>query len=151
MFGNYQGIDPSRSSSLTKNISRRNNRFEDSEVVFYDKNARPSKPSQWSPICDREDKRRSSKTKQCSIKGLTQHHLFINLRCNGCALRQYYEVPRFGSNCTYTIGFVNLDLIVDPVRAAYRFHVIDSRRPTTYLSYDPESIVIKLERKKGPY
>lgn len=31
-----------------------------------------------------------------------------------------------GGNCTYTLGFANLDLIVGLIRAMLKFHVIDS-------------------------
>lgn len=34
------------------------------------------------------------------------------------------------SNYTYTLGFVNPNLIVEPMRAVHQFHDIDS--PTTY-------------------
>lgn len=40
------------------------------------------------------------------------------------------EVSGFGGNCIYTLGFVNLDLVVRLVRAVHRFHVIDSRLST---------------------
>lgn len=41
--------------------------------------------------------------------------------------RQMIEVSGFGSNCTYILGFVNLDLTVGQIRAMHRFHVIDSQ------------------------
>lgn len=45
-------------------------------------------------------------------------------------MRQSIEVSGLGGNCSYSIGFVHLDLTVWPMRAAHQFHIIDS--PTAY-------------------
>lgn len=42
-------------------------------------------------------------------------------------MRQPIEVPSFGGDRTHMIGFVNLDLTIGPIRAAYRFHIIDAQ------------------------
>lgn len=40
-----------------------------------------------------------------------------------CAIK----VSSFGGDCTHTLGFVNLDLTVGPLRAAHRFHIINAQ------------------------
>lgn len=41
--------------------------------------------------------------------------------------RQLVKVSGFGGGCTYTMGFVNLDLTVGPIRATKRFYVVDAK------------------------
>lgn len=45
-------------------------------------------------------------------------------------IRQSINVSSFRGHSTCTVGFVNLDLKVEPIRATHKFHVIDSQ--TTY-------------------
>lgn len=41
--------------------------------------------------------------------------------------KQQFEVSSFNGSRTYTIGSISLDLTVGPIRAAHRFHVIDTQ------------------------
>lgn len=41
--------------------------------------------------------------------------------------RQPIEVSSFRGHSMYTMGFVNLDLTVGPIRVAHKFHLMDSQ------------------------
>lgn len=53
------------------------------------------------------------------------------------------ELSRFGGDCMYIMGFVNLDLIVRLIRAADSFMYLMLRRPTTYCLGILRFIIIK--------
>lgn len=38
-----------------------------------------------------------------------------------------YEVSGFGGSAFFTLSYTNLDLAIEPMRAATQFHVIDVR------------------------
>lgn len=40
-------------------------------------------------------------------------------------VRQPVKVSRFGGNASLTLGFIELDMTIGPMRASTRFHVFD--------------------------
>lgn len=59
--------------------------------------------------------------------------------------RRPIEVTGFGGDRTHTLGFVNLDLTVKPIRVAHRFHAIDAQM-TYRLSLQNYSMQLMLGR-----
>lgn len=57
--------------------------------------------------------------------------------------RQPIAVSGFRGGCTYTMGFVSLDLIVEAIRAAHQIYIIDAQTPTTCCLDDSRFIITK--------
>lgn len=124
--------DPSRGSSLAEKRLRWGDRFEDGAMVVYD-NDRWDLPSHHNrPLYVK------TSIQKLSWRGLRliQGPFWISFPYQSLTqvraprdriMRESIKLSNFGGDYTYTLGFVNLDLAVDPRSAANRFHVINSQ------------------------
>lgn len=108
--------DPSRSSGLFKNKPRRRNKFEDGAMVFYHNDHTTFLSTIMSFLCHRENKGCRAEVSvldpEFSLNNISLSILdIVGIPWNRIT-RQPTKVFRSGGNCTYTVGFVNLNLTV---------------------------------------
>lgn len=118
-------------SGLGDRMSRESNRFEDGAVVFYENIDYIFPVITICPcMCIRDvELKRAIIDPRSSLNIISLCVLEVARTPRDRITRQPIEC-HFGGNCIYTLSFVNLDLTSGLMRAAHRFHVIDS--PTVY-------------------
>lgn len=62
----------------------------------------------------------------------------------GRTVEQLIEVSSFGGNSSFTVGYINLDLTIGPIREATRFSVIDAHTSHHSLLGDPRPTSTRL-------
>lgn len=110
----------------------KNNRFEDSALVFYE-NTRRDVPMQHNRPLYVTARMRDIEMRRVLIDaGSSLNIIFLDILDDLGIPRekiqkQPFEVFSFNGNRTYTVSSISLDLTVGPIRVAHRFHVIDTQ------------------------
>lgn len=124
--------ESTESANLVEGRLEKNNRFEDNALIFY-RNNRNDIPTQRNGSLYITTKVRAIELRRVLLGvGLSLNIISLDVLDDigvpGEKIqKQPFEISNFNGTRTYTIGSISLDLTVGPIRAAHRFHVIDSQ------------------------
>lgn len=124
--------EATESTNLVERRPGKSNRFEDNALVFYENNRRDILTQHNKPLYITAEVRdvelRRVLVDVGSSLNIISLYVLDDIGVHREKIqKQLFEASSFNRNRTYTIGLLILDLTVRPIRAAHRFHVIDSQ------------------------